>query len=82
MYRSKFKSRKDAFNYTVSMLPKAKSKDKILTNFSNAISTLPDGTPTIIMAKNEEAVIYRAFEYREGEVPINEIVIDGDVVLI
>lgn len=82
MYKSKFKTRKEAFDYTVQMLPKAKSKDKVLNNFSNAITSLKEGSPTLIMPTNEASPTYVTFNYREGEVPLNVIVIDGDTILI
>ena len=82
MYKSKFKTRKEAFEYTAKTLPKAKSKDTVLKNFSNAIISLKEGSPTIIMPANEESVIYQTFNYREGEVPLNVIMIDGDTILI
>lgn len=82
MYKSKFKTRKEAFEYTAKTLPKAKSKDTVLKNFSNTITSLKEGSPTIIMPANEESVIYQTFNYREGEVPLNVIMIDGDTILI
>ena len=82
MYKSKFKTRKEAFDYTVATLPKAKSKDKVLKNYSNAIASLKEGSPKLIMPTNEESVLFKTFNYREGEVPLNVIMFDGDTILI
>ena len=78
MYKSKVRSRKEAFEYTVEKLPKAKAKSTILTNYARAISSLPVGTPTIVVPTIQEMTTHQAFKYSEGQVPINTIVINED----
>lgn len=82
MYKSKFKSRKEAFDYTMAMLPKAKNKTVVLRNYANAVREIKEGPATLIVPTNEESVLFQTFKYREGEVPLNVIEIDGDTILI
>lgn len=78
MYKTKFRNRKEAFEYTMDKLPKAKKKDTILKNYSNAISTLPVGAPTLVNPTLKDTMIHQAFVFTEGSVPLNTIVVNED----
>lgn len=80
MYKSKFATRKEAYDYTMGMLPKAKQKGKVLTNYSNALQALPCGNVNFQMIPEVEPVYYRAFDYTTGNVPTDTLVIREGVI--
>ena len=80
MYRSKFASRQDAYEYTVSTLPKAKQKGKVLANYSNALQSIPCGAMHFDMIPDKEPLYYRAFDYTTGNVPTDTLVIRDGVI--
>lgn len=81
MYKSKFSSRQEAYDYTVHLLKTSKNKPAVVRNYAKVISKMATPKPTIQMAKSKEVVIYQAFKYTTGKVPTNVLNINTDGVI-
>ena len=78
MYKYKFKSRREAFDYTQDKLPDAKSKDIVLSNYANALQQFPCDKSTITQIRSVPPVLCKAFQYTEGNVSITELRVNKD----
>ena len=83
MYKVKFSSREEAYEYMVDHLRTARSKNTILTNYAKACSKLPP-TPIVKTALTQPSPrpTMSVFDFKEGSVPANVIRLDGSTLYI
>ena len=84
MYKRKYKSKKEAYDYLLShrekLLGKQARVDEALDAYSNALKTCPTPKVKIVAfySKSKDNEWYEAFPFDNGNVPFNEIRLNSD----